>query len=96
MSEMTKAHAANGMTAVAIGTAILLLIWLMRAESALDVAVGEHAYSYWAAVLAWIICTAGSLLWLRRWWLLLTAPIMLYSALPAALIVAACLQGDCL
>jgi hypothetical protein len=62
----------------------------------LEMALGSFAWLFWLAVLAWGVMTIAGIRRHRAWWLLITAPLVLYPVVMAALLFAACMGGDCL
>lgn len=92
-----KAIAANWLTAIAIGIAAVLPLWQAVTEYGwLGVAFGRLSLLFWAIVLLWILSVVCVLRWRRRWWVLLTAPIVLYPVVMSGALLGACARGDCL
>lgn len=74
------------------GVALLLVChdWLM-------VGLGGAIFpAYWAAVLAWLVCILFAIRRQRRWWLLLTASVVLYPAVRVAAFLVECSQKACI
>jgi hypothetical protein len=59
-------------------------------------ALGRFAWLFWIAVAAWILVTFIAIRRHRAWWLLITAPLVLYPVVTAFGTLAACATGDCL
>jgi hypothetical protein len=77
--------------------AVALAIWQSRLEYGwLEMALGGQAWLFWSALLLWAMLVGVALKRHRAWWLLLTAPLILYPAALSALVLAACARGDCL
>ncbi|WP_241052731.1 hypothetical protein [Achromobacter xylosoxidans] len=77
---------------VILAAVALLLVrsdWLM-------VGLGPYFPAYWAAVLAWLVCITLAIRRQRRWWLLLTAPVVLYPAVRVAAFLVECSQKACI
>ena len=62
----------------------------------LEMALGSFGWLFWISVLAWGVLTAAAIRRHRSWWLLITAPLVLYPVVAAAWLLAACAGGDCL
>ncbi len=91
------ARVANWLTTGAIAIALIVAIWAtMEPNGWLDIAIDANAALFWLAVLAWIVCVIGAIVSRRRWWLLLTAPIVLFPAFLFGLLAVACMGGDCI
>jgi len=97
MAIADKTTAANWLTAIAIGIAAVLPLWQAVTEYGwLGVAFGRRSLLFWAAVVVWIVCVVCVLRWRNRWWVLLTAPIVLYPVVMSGALLGACVKGDCL
>ena len=80
-----------------IPIAAALSLWQTHLRDGwMEMALGSFAWLFWAAVVAWLILTAAAIRKHRAWWLLITAPLVLYPVGAAALLLAACAGGDCL
>jgi hypothetical protein len=91
-----KASAANWLTAVAVAIAGALPVWQAVTEFGwLGIAFGRLSPVFWAMILIYIVCVACVLWWQRRWWVLITAPIVLYPVLMAGAVLGSCARGDC-
>jgi hypothetical protein len=85
------------LTAIAIGIAAVLPLWQAVTEYGwLGVAGGRFSFLFWAIILVWIICVVWVLRWRKRWWVLLTAPIVLYPLVMFGALLVGCARGDCL
>jgi hypothetical protein len=62
----------------------------------LEMALGSLAWLFWIAVFAWAVLTVAAIRRYRAWWLLITAPFVLYPIVMAVGLLAACAGGDCL
>ena len=62
----------------------------------LEMALGGFAWLFWMIVVAWAVLTIIAIRRHRAWWLLITAPLVLYPVVMAALLIAGCMGGDCL
>lgn len=62
----------------------------------LEMALGSFAWLFWLAVATWGVLTAAAIRRHRAWWLLITAPFVLYPVGMAVGLLAACAGGDCL
>lgn len=97
MTIADKTIAANWLTAIAIGIAAVLPLWQAMTEYGwLGIAFGRLSLLFWAVVLVWIVSVVCVLRWQRRWWVLLTAPIVLYPVVMSGALLGACTRGDCL
>lgn len=77
---------------VILAAVALLLIggdWLM-------VGLGPYFPAYWAAVLVWLVCVVLVIRRQRRWWVLSTAPIVLYPAVMAGYFLIECSRKACI
>jgi hypothetical protein len=78
------------MTAVAVLIAAAFPVWQSFTEYGwLGVVFGNFATAFWLAVLIWVGCVAGAIICARRWWVLLTAPIVLFPVFMSGLLVVA-------
>lgn len=97
MTSDGRTSATNVATATALAIAIALPVRAAVADYGwLDLPFGTYALLFWFAVLIWGACVVATLLWRQRWWILLTAPVVLYPVGIAGLLIAACMRGDCL
>ena len=72
-------------------------IWELQVEYGwLDMGAGQHARLFWFAVVAWLVLTFAAIKRYRAWWLLITAPFVLYPVVMMFGLLAACAHGDCL
>jgi hypothetical protein len=62
----------------------------------LEMALGGFAWLFWIAVLTWLALVAVAIRRYRAWWLLISAPLILYPVVMALGLLAACASGDCL
>ena len=77
--------------------AVALPVWQTQFRYGwLEMAVGSFAWLFWIAVLAWGVLIAFAIRRHRAWWLLITAPLVLYPVGIAASLLIACAGGDCL
>ena len=77
--------------------AVALPLWQTRFRYGwLEMALGDFAWLFWIAVLAWLVLVAVAIRRHRSWWLLITAPLVLYPVVMAVGLLAACAGGDCL
>lgn len=70
----------------------LLLLW----NDWLTVGLGPVFPAYWALVLVWFVSVVLAVRRHRRWWVLLTAAVVLYPAARVALFLIECSQKACL
>lgn len=76
--------------------AVALPLWQTQLRDGwLEMAVGSLAWLFWIAVVVWAVLTFVAIRWHRAWWLLLTAPVVLYPVVITLFVVAACATGDC-
>jgi hypothetical protein len=93
----TRARAGDAMAILAVAIAVALAIWLVIVEDGwLGMVFGRLGTVFWLAVAVWIGCVTGAILWRRRWWVLLTAPALLYPIFMSGMLLVACLKGNCL
>ena len=93
----TRARAGDAMAIFAIVIAIALAIWQATVNYGwFGMVFGPLGAVFWLTVVLWIGCVAGAILWRRRWWVLLTAPALLYPIFMSGMLLAACMRGDCL
>ncbi|WP_044563603.1 hypothetical protein [Azospirillum sp. B4] len=94
---LSRENAGDCLTILAVAITAALPVWRFSVEYGwLEVAFGRFAMFFWLAVVAWVISVICAIRWQRRWWLLLTAPVVLYPVMGAAVFMAHCAQGDCL
>ena len=58
----------------------------------------EMAFSswlFWIAALAWLVLVFAAIRIHRAWWLLITAPFVLWPVIASLLLLVICLGGDC-
>lgn len=92
-----KASAANWLAATAVVIAVALPGWQMVTEYGwFGVAFGDFAAVFWAVILVWVLCVVCVLRWQRRWWILITAPVVLYPVVMSGFLLGACAVGNCL
>ena len=97
MASLDKAGVPDRAAIVAVAIAAALAAWQGIAQYGwLSVVFGSLAFVFWGAVLVWIACVVQVIRYQRRWWVLLTAPIVLYPVVMSALLIRACSQGTCL
>lgn len=92
-----KAKAADWMTGLAIAISIIILAWVLAGlhDERFIIPVPGAGYVFWIMIFAWTICVTCAVLWRRRWWLLLTAPFLLFPVYIIGAVVVSCLQGRC-
>jgi hypothetical protein len=77
--------------------AVALALWQTQFRDGwLEMALGRFARLFWIAVIGWGASTAAAIRRHRAWWLLITAPVVLYPVVMAAGLLLACAGGDCL
>jgi hypothetical protein len=77
--------------------AVALALWQAQFRDGwLEMALGTFAWLFWIAVIAWGALTAAAIRQHRAWWLLITAPVLLYPVVMAVALLSACAGGDCL
>lgn len=93
MTSEAKVKAGDRLALVALVIAAALCLWQMTAEyGGLSVA---FVPLFWIAVAAWIACVALAILWRRRWWVLITAPVVLNPVVLFVGLAVACSNGRC-
>ena len=96
-TDQFRSRAGDGLTAAALAITVAIPIWQKFEEYGwLSIALGANGLWYWLAILVWMVSVPLVIRWRRRWWLLLTAPIVLYPAFMAGGLIAACSTGNCL
>lgn len=79
-----------------ITIALALPLWQTQFRDGwLEMALGRFAWLFWIAVGASVLLTFSAIRRHRAWWLLITAPLVLYPVVMAFGILAACATGDC-
>ena len=73
--------------------AVVLL--LMRVDW-LTVGLGPYFPAYWTAVLAWLVSVVLVIWRQRRWWVLVTAPVVLYPAVMVGYFLIECSRKACI
>jgi len=97
MTITDKAKVANCLTVVAVAIAVTIPVWqAITKHGWLDLALGRLWPLFWVVVGVWIVCIVCALRWKRRWWLLVTAPLVLYPVAATGVLLAACASGNCL
>ena len=86
----------TGALAVWVAVALLALLQALQGFDGLEVSFGRLMIVYWLGLAAWLVCLIHALWTARLWWLLLTAPIALYPVAIPTLLLAACMQGNCI
>lgn len=77
--------------------AVALFVWQMQEDNGwLELAFGGFAWLYWLSLLAWALLTTVAIRQHRVWWLVVSAPFVLYPAYNAAWLLAVCASGSCL
>ena len=83
--------------AVPVLIAMALPIWATQLEAGwLEMTFGHNSAIYWFAALAWLVLTVAGIRHYRAWWLLITAPIVLFPIIVGFGLFMACSRGDCL
>jgi hypothetical protein len=83
--------------ALPIIIAVALPLWQAQFRDGwLEMALGGFAWLFWAAVVGWAVLTAAAIRRHHAWWLLITAPFVLYPVVMAAGLLMSCAGGDCL
>ncbi|MBB6252523.1 hypothetical protein FHS74_003083 [Nitrospirillum iridis] len=92
-----RESASDRLTILAIAITVALLVWKSSVQYGwLEVTFGRCGVFFWLAALVWAISVTCVIRWQRRWWLLLTAPVVLYPVVAGVVFMAHCVQGDCL
>ena len=73
--------------------AVVLL--LMRVDW-LTVGLGPYFPAYWTAVLVWLVCVVLVIRRQRRWWVLVTALVVLYPAAMVGYFLIECSRKACI
>jgi hypothetical protein len=77
--------------------AVALPAWQTQLEYGwLEMALGRCAWLFWIAAAGWGALTAVAIHRHRAWWLLVTAPLVLYPVVMTAVLLVACARGNCL
>lgn len=98
MAEFERAQPSIWPTLTACAIAAVFAAWMGLVEHGrLLMLAGPLAPVFWAGTLVWLVCVSAAITRQRQWWLLLTAPIVLYPAFMWGWLLLACLvQGACL
>jgi|GEM_PF-3574239 len=84
------------LTIGALAVAVAVPIWERLAVYGwLELTLGRLPI-FWVVVLFWIVAVSGAIRWRKRWWLLATAPPVLYPAAFLSLLMFECSRGNCL
>ncbi|CAB3846076.1 hypothetical protein LMG26842_02588 [Achromobacter dolens] len=62
----------------------------------LTLGLGRYFPAYWAAMLLWLACVVLVLRRQRRWWVLVTAPVVLYPAVMVGHFLIECSRKACI
>jgi hypothetical protein len=82
---------------IPIVIAVALPVWQSQfKDGSLGMAFGGWMWLFWIAVLTWTVCVVLAIKRFKQWWLLLSAPFVLFPVVMAGGILAACATGDCL
>lgn len=88
-------RANNRLTILILVILAAVALLLVRVDW-LTVGLGPYFPAYWAAVLAWIVCVVLVIRRQRRWWVLVTAPVVLYPAVMVAYFLVECSRKACI
>ena len=85
------------LAAIPLVIAVAIPVWQSQFKYGwLEMALGGWAWLFWIAVLAWAVCVVLAIKRFKLWWLLLSAPLILFPVVMAGVLLAACATGDCL
>ena len=94
---MPRLKAANVFSVFAVVIAALITLWQATAQyGAFGVAFGDFSFLFWMLVAVWLVSVALALRWTRRWWILLTMPVILLPVGIWLIFTVQCLRGNCL
>ena len=80
---------------VLIATALPL--WQIQLEYGwVQMAFGRFAWLYWTLTLIWTVLVAAAIRGYRWWWLLITAPFVLFPIFMVGVVLVACSGGNCI
>lgn len=75
---------------------ILAAVVLLMRVDWLTVGLGPYFPAYWTAVLAWLVSVVLVIRRQRRWWVLVTAPVVLYPAVMVGYFLIECSRKACI
>jgi hypothetical protein len=85
------------LAAIPLVIAVAMPVWQSQFKYGwLEMALGGWAWLFCIAVLAWAVCVVLAIKRFKLWWLLLSAPLILFPVVMAGVLLAACATGDCL
>ncbi|WP_145618723.1 hypothetical protein [Nitrospirillum bahiense] len=96
MIDINSPSAQNAMTVVAVAIAVAMAVWMAVAQYGWLEGVVRHPALFWGTVLGWAISVINVIRWRRRWWLLATAPIVLFPVIGTVMLAIECGRGNCL
>lgn len=96
MRDHGKIKRAHWLSGVAVAIAGVMLPWQMFAEDAwFGMAFGALSLVFWTLAVIWFVSVAYLLGWARRWWILITAPVVLFPIAMACTVLIQCARGNC-
>lgn len=85
------------LVAVPIFIAVAMPLWQSQLEYGwLELALGHRAWLFWITVSVWGLTVILAIRTLRVWWVLVTAPPVLYPVGIAIALLIECSKGNCL
>ena len=82
---------------VAATLAVALFLWqATRPDGWLEAAFGGLAVLFWAGAAFWLVTSILAIRARQHWWVIATAPFALYPISMVAILLAACVGGNCL
>lgn len=97
MRDLPAAIASKWLVILPVIIAIALPIWQMQLEYGwVQMAFGRFAWLFWALALLWVVLVTVAIRRHRWWWLLITAPFVLFPVFMLGVVLVACAPGNCI
>ena len=76
--------------------AVFITVWQATAQYGwFGVNFGEFSFLFWMFIAIWLVSVAAVLRWAKKWWILITLPVILFPVWMSAVVVVKCVRGNC-